>query len=239
MVYRPVKEIRRAIFFGLIQVVARMVPAVGFWALAFSLTSLCLAGGAGPEQKISSEALKAIQTQFENNLRSLRAADQGSERGFNSDDVNSLLAQTSQQIIKVVPADDAPLISYVKNHTPGPVTGDEVFVPKPEAEVKFSILAQMLHQLSVLNSLRLNLTVKSVPSMARFDLVSPTGQKITVATNTVLTNIYRGEYEYCVVKAGYKDIRYSINLIDQSGSELSCEFFLKSNEQEALPCNLK
>lgn len=207
-------------------------------ALILGISALCFGNVRWSETKIPGDTFKPIQADLESELRTLRASDLGSERGFNADDVNSILTNTSAKIIKQVPPDDAPLIYYIKAKTPKPVDNERIFVARPEAESKFAVLQDLLRKLTSLPAFQMDLTINTTPPKAIFELVPPVGSSLSAATNATLTNVYRGEYKYKVTKSGYKPVERTINFIDLSGHVLECELISESIPQEALPCNL-
>jgi hypothetical protein len=135
-----------------------------------------------------------------------------------------------------IPPDDSPLKSYVQRKLPKQVEGAELSVAKPEGDNIFAKLRSLLNTLTALPSFRLNLQINSSPSRALFELVPPSGTRLSATTNGLLTNIYRGEYQYSLTKAGYKTISFTINFIDRSGRVLDCNLVLNSDSQNALPC---
>lgn len=208
-------------------------------AVAIGIAAFCYGSIASPGQSTPADAFKPIQADFESKLKVLQASDLGPENRFNADDVNTIVADTSEKIIKKLPPDDAPLIYYVRHKTPKPVDSEKVFVAKSEAESKFSALKDLLSKLSSLPSFQLDLTINTTPEKANFELIPPVGSRLSAATNTTLTNLYRGEYEYSLTKNGYKPVRGTIDFIERSGKILECELFSQSESQEALPCNLR
>lgn len=180
---------------------------------------------------------KQASEHFDAKVRVLREASLGpSDSGYNIDDVNAVVLQTSSEIMARIPADDSPLKSYVQRRLPKQVEGTELSVAKHEGDNIFSQLRSLLDTLTALQSLRLNLQINSSPPHALFELVPLSGTRLSSATNGLLTNVYRGEYQYTLTKAGYKTISFTINFIDRSGRVLDCNLVLTSDSQNALPC---
>jgi hypothetical protein len=210
-----------------------------FIVLALSVTTSGAPSGPSSQRIQAGDNFKDVRSEFESELRVVRAADLGDEKGFNVDDVNGILTRTAEKLISKVPADDTPLIQYIQTRIPRPVDNNKVFVEKSDAESRFAVVSNMLEKLGKLSSFRLDLTITTNPSKARFDLIPAIGTSLSAATNTTLANVYRGEYRYSVTKAGYKDILGTVNFIDRSGTTLQCDLLSDSTQQEALPCNLK
>jgi len=161
------------------------------------------------------------------------------ENGYSSSDVNAALRKTKNETLSPIPPEDKPLRGYVERSFPAPVNESTEVAPKEEVEQRFSVVRELLAKLSRLDSFRLNLTVNTNPSKARFELVPRVGDKLASTTNSRLTNVYRGEYDYYITKAGYKRVHETINFIDRSGNILECDLQPDSSPEEALPCNFK
>jgi hypothetical protein len=217
--------------------------SLGRAVVPMALVFVCIflgAARAGWSQQIRpADLFKPVQLDLENQLRTLRASDLGQDKGFNADDVNGILTNTSREILKKLPANDAPLIHYVQAKIPKPVDNSKVLVSKSEAESKFGALQGLLRGLNAMPSFVLDLTINTSPSGAKFDLIPPVGSSSSVATNSILTNVYRGEYSYSISKKGYKSVSGTINFIERSGDVLECVLFSESVGQDPLPCNLK
>ncbi len=161
------------------------------------------------------------------------------ENGYSSASVNAALRKTKDATLSPIPPQDKPLRGYVERTFPPPVDEANEVVPKDEAEKRFSLVRELLAKLSRLDSFRLDLSVNTNPPKARFELIPRVGTSIASATNARLTNIYRGEYDYTITKAGYKRIRETINFIDRSGSVLECELQPEASAEESLPCTFR
>jgi hypothetical protein len=161
------------------------------------------------------------------------------ENGYNPSDVNAALRRTKDATLSPIPLQDKPLRGYVERTFPEPVDESTEVVQKDEVEKRFSLVRELLAKLSRLDSFRIDLTVNTTPPKARFELVPRVGTSIASTTNSRLTNIYRGEYDYYITKAGYKRVHETINFIDRSGSVLECELQPDSGPEEALPCKFR
>ena len=181
---------------------------------------------------------ESVTTSFEaevNHLPKIR----GIEEGYNPADVNAALRRTKDATLSPIPLKDKPLRGYVERTFPQPVDESTDVVQKDVVEQRFSLVRELLAKLSHLDSFRLDLTVNTRPPSARFELVPRVGSRLTSTTNSRLTNIYRGEYDYYVTKAGYKRIHETINFIERAGSVLECELQPDPSPEEALPCNFR
>jgi hypothetical protein len=161
------------------------------------------------------------------------------ENGYDPASVNAALRRTKDATLAPIPVKDKPLRGYVERTFPAPVDESTEVVQKEEVEKRFGLVRELLARLSRLDSFRLDLTVNTNPPKARFELVPRVGTSISSTTNSRLTNVYRGEYDYRITKAGYKPVRETINFIDRSGSVLECELQPDSGPEEALPCKFR
>jgi hypothetical protein len=180
----------------------------------------------------------AVKTSFESDVNDLGKA-RGVEGGYNPGDVNATLERAKDASLSSIPPKDKPLRVYVERSFPQPVDESAPVAQKQEVEKRFSLVRELLSKLSRLDSFRLDLTVNTNPPKARFELVPRVGAPVSSMTNGRLTNIYRGEYDYNITKAGYKRVHESINFIERSGSVLECELQPDSGPQEALPCQFR
>jgi hypothetical protein len=190
---------------------------------------------AAPKAGATFESLKSS---FEIQVKELNAT-RGVEEGYNPADVNATLRQTKEATLSSIPVKDKPLRGYVERSFPDPVDESTTVVHHDEVEKRFGLVRELLAVLSRLDSFRLDLTVNTRPAKARFELVPRVGTPVSSTTNSRLTNIYRGEYDYYVTKAGYKRVHETISFIERSGSVLECELQPESGPEEALPCTLR
>lgn len=201
------------------------------------LVPLLAMNGQAPPAPEAGARFESVKDTFEmevNTLPKIRG-----ENGYSSAEVNAALQKTKAATLSPIPHQDKPLRGYVERAFPPPVDESTEVVPKDEAEKRFSLVRELLAKLSRLDSFRLDLTVNTNPPKARFELVPRGGTSISSTTNSRLTNIYRGEYDYSVTKAGYKRIHETINFIDRSGSVLECELQPDPGPEEALPCKFR
>ena len=206
--------------------------------LPMSLSLLAVAASGQPAPKPHAGArFASVKSAFEIDAETLtktRGVD-----GYNPADVNATLQQTKDATLASIPPKDKPLRGYVERSFPEPVDASAPAVQRDVVENRFSLVRELLAKLSRLDSFRLNLTVNTRPSNARFELVPRVGTHITSTTNSRLTNIYRGEYDYTITKAGYKRVRETINFIERAGSILECDLQPDPGPEEALPCNFR
>ena len=181
---------------------------------------------------------ETVKTSFEIEVNDLNKT-RGVEDGYNPGDVNTTLRQAKDATLSSIPPKDMPLRVYVERSFPQPVDESAPVAQRQEVEKRFSLVRELLSRLSRLDSFRLDLTVNTSPSKARFELVPRMGTPVSSTTNSRLTNIYRGEYDYNITKAGYKRVHETINFIERSGSVLECELQPDPGPQEALPCQFR
>jgi hypothetical protein len=195
-------------------------------------------GQSTPKPKVGAQ-FEHVKSTFEIEVKSLNAKGRGGEQGYDPIDVNAALRRTKDAALSPIPPKDKPLRGYVERNFPVPVDESKDIVQREDVERRFSLVRELLAKLSGLDSFRLNLTVNTHPSRARFDLLPRVGTPVSTTTNGRLTNIYRGEYDYYITKAGYKRVHETINFIDRSGSVLECELQPDKGPEEALPCQFK
>jgi len=194
-------------------------------------------GGQSPPKPKAGALFQTVNSGFEievENLTKTRGVD-----GYNPSDVNDALQQTKDATLASIPPKDKPLRGYVERSFPAPVDASASAVEKEVVENRFSLVRELLAKLSRLDSFRLDLIVNTRPANARFELVPRVGTHLTSTTNSRLTNVYRGEYEYTITKAGYKRVHETINFIERAGSILECDLQPDTGPEDALPCNFR
>lgn len=203
-----------------------------------SLLVLTAWGQSTPKPKVGAQ-FEPVKSTFEIQVKNLNTRVRGEEQGYDPIDVNAALRRTKDAALSPIPPKDKPLRGYVERNFPADVDESKDIVQREEVERRFSLVRELLAKLSRLDSFRLDLTVNTRPSSARFVLSPKVGTPVSIATNGRLTNIYRGEYDYSVTKAGYKRVHETINFIDRSGSVLECELQPDKGPEEALPCQFR
>jgi hypothetical protein len=216
-----------------------IAASIRFPIIRLILLPLLVAGGRGqaPAKPEVGARFDSVASTFERQVNTLPKI--RGENGYSSASVNAALQKTKDATLSPIPPQDKPLRGYVERAFPAPVDEATEVVPKEEAEQRFSLVRELLAKLSRLDSFRLDLTVNTNPPKARFELIPRVGTSIASATNARLTNIYRGEYDYTITKAGYKRIHETINFIDRSGSILECDLQPEASAEEALPCKFR
>lgn len=181
----------------------------------------------------------AIAADVRSDLAVLRPEVRGNVRVYAASDVNTLLEGTKAKTLAAIPSGDEPLREYVFAHFPSPVEDSHGVVPEPVVAPRFAALERLIDILTRIKSFLLNLRVATAPAEARFELISPLGKRLSTVTNSTLTGIYRGEYNYTVAKAGYKTIAETINFVEQSGDTLECNLLVVGAPDPALPCRFR
>jgi hypothetical protein len=182
---------------------------------------------------------QSVKSVFEAEVNDLNTRVRGGKKGYNPSDVNTILQRTKDATVARIPNDDKPLRGYIDRTFPSPVDYSTAVVPREDVERRFSLVQMLLTKLSRLDSFHLDLTVNTRPPDARFELIPEIGNPSSTATDGQLTNIYRGEYTYRVIKHGFKRIEEHINFIDLSGSTLECKLQPDPGPENAIPCKLK
>jgi len=155
-------------------------------------------------------------------------------------DLNSILAGTRQQLLNSIPPDAAPLRAYVMQNFPTSVVG---IPPGKQIDMRtcgpyINSANDVLSALKSVSAYRLDLILDSRPAGAVFELTPVAGDKLTRASRGTLTNVWRGVYNYTVVRDGEKTITGSINLVREKGNLLRCSFVHASSPGPPLPCEL-
>lgn len=205
-------------------------------------TALFLILSLGP---LHSQQRSAADVQIASNISATAQQFHSRTRKFSSGwyqagDLNSVLAGTRQQLLDDLPPDAAPLRAYVMQNFPAVITG----IP-PNKKIDITICGpylsnanEVLNSLKAVNGYRLDLIVDSDPPGALFELTPVAGDKLSRASRGTLTNIWRGVYNYTVVKNGEKTITGTLNLVREKGTLLRCTFVHATSPGAALPCDL-
>jgi hypothetical protein len=215
-----------------------VVPVWPSVVLATCLSLLAVTASGQSTPKPVGARFESVKSAFDIDVDALAKA-RGVEEGYNPADVNTTLRQTKDATLSSIPPKDKPLRVYVERSFPEPVDESTPAVQRDVVEKRFSLVRELLARLSRLDSFRLDLTVNTRPSHARFELVPRVGTPVSSTTNSRLTNIYRGEYDYTITKAGYKRVHETISFIERAGSVLECELQPDPGPEDALPCNFR
>lgn len=155
-------------------------------------------------------------------------------------ELDSILAVTRQQLLDSLPPDAGPLRAYVLENFPASIPN----VPhnkQIDMRVYGPYLASandLLNTLKSVSAYRLDLIVDSTPAGALFELTPVTGAKLTRASRGTLSNVWRGVYNYTVIKDGQKTITGTLNLVREKGNLLRCNLMAASSTATTLPCEL-
>jgi hypothetical protein len=154
--------------------------------------------------------------------------------------LNSVLAGTRQQLLDALPPDAAPLRAYVMQNFPAAVPNVPSMKPidMRTCGPVINSANDLLNTLKSVNAYRLDLIVDSSPAGALFELTPVAGNKLARASRGTLTNVWRGVYNYTVVKDGAKTITGTIDLVREKGNTLRCNFIPNDSAGPALPCDL-
>jgi hypothetical protein len=129
------------------------------------------------------------------------------------------LAPLRGYVLKFVPT--FPEGSYVRSEST-----DEILIPRSVVQENVSETERRLERIDSRASsgdLTLDLRVTSTPAEAQFWIDAYGGGSVrNTRTNAVLTNLYRGYFQYEVTKPGYKRMVGELNLIDEEGELLVC-----------------
>lgn len=84
----------------------------------------------------------------------------------------------------------------------------------------------------------LDLRIASVPTKATFRMQPRAGGSERETTTDDSLRVFRGLYKYALQKVGYKAVAGSLNLVDDTGSRLSCELVPIASPDHPRPCVL-
>ena len=165
---------------------------------------------------------------------------QSSKLPYPAGQLNSILAGTRQQLLNDLPPDAAPLRAYIMQNFPASVPNVPSTKPIDMRTCGpiISSANDLLNTLKAVNAYRLDLILDSNPIGAVFELKPVAGDKLARASRATLTNVWRGVYNYTVVKEGQKTITGSVNLVREKGNLLRCTFVNASSSDAPLPCEL-
>ena len=165
---------------------------------------------------------------------------QSSKWHYPAGQLNSVLAGTRQQLLDSLPADAAPLRAYVMQNFPASVPNvpSAKLIDMKTCGPILNNANDLLNTLKSINAYRLDLVVDSTPAGALFELTPVAGDKLARASRGTLTNVWRGVYNYTVVKDGAKTITGTIDLVREKGNVLHCNFVPKDSAGPVLPCDL-
>jgi hypothetical protein len=183
---------------------------------------------------------KPVRTQFSLSAKQLaQDAGQRSEHEYDIVAVNRLLIQTRNGTLSRIPDEALPVRDYVDKRIPSSFPLNRS-VSSGAVEQVLDSIEHLLASLTQMSTLRLNLTIKTTPANAKFELIPSVGPPITIGTDDRITNLYRGEYAYVVTKSGYKEIREKdLNLIERSGDLFECDLQPDNQPDQPLPCRLR
>ena len=190
-------------------------------------------------QKQDGQLFTPVLKRLNAQLDTLQQPELGNSDRYNAADVNLVLTNTKRDIVSQIPADDLPLSAYVGSRLPSTFDTSKPFVSREDGDARFTILKGLLTKLTAMPSFRLNMRIITRPPKAAFDLLSASGTHISTTTDDELTNVFRGEYEYSISKSGYKSVHSRIDLVDRTGTTLSCELLTDSDPQTAFPCTFR
>jgi len=158
---------------------------------------------------------------------------------YDANSYNSALVKLKADLLSAIPPDDKPLRAYVEAKFPQPLVPlDNKYIRESEVEFTNGTVNGLMDHLRLMKSFLMDLNVKTSPSIAKFQLVPKIGDERTLTTDGIISNLYRGMYEYTVTKRGYRKVHDTINLVEQSGDTVECKL-LPDSQPEVGYCTLK
>ena len=203
---------------------------------SFLFANLPASPQASADARINAE-ISQTHADFQVRTQKFRAP---SKWGYPAGDLNSVLASTRQQLLDDLPREAAPLRAYVLQNFPAAVPG---VAASKRIDMKLcgptlSTANDLLSALKGVSAYRLDLTIDSAPAGALFELKPIAGDKLSRASRSTISNVWRGVYAYTVIKEGEKTITGTIDLVPEKGNILRCSFVPESSAGPALPCDL-
>ena len=202
---------------------------------------------ADPQPSSASPRSSADDAQIAANLSETAAQFQSRTKKFQSSkwpypagQLNSVLAGTRQQLLDDLPPDAAPLRAYIMQNFPAsvPDVPSLKLIDMRTCGPVISSANDLLNTLKSINAYRLDLILDSNPTGAVFELKPVAGDKLARASRGTLSNVWRGVYNYTVVKDGHKTITGTVNLVREKGNLLRCTFVNATSSDAPLPCEL-
>ena len=135
------------------------------------------------------------------------------------------------------------LRAYVERAFPAPSqlsvfrSGRNTFVERNVADELFAKAKETMELVDISDK-EVEITINSHPDDATFKLLSFEGQEIQdVCTNGCPVRLYRGDYKYEIVRAGYKQKRFPLPLLNRAPRlKLDCRMVEVSEANEPSPC---
>lgn len=195
---------------------------------------------ASPQSSVDDARIAANVSETAAQFQSRTKKFQSSKLPYPAGQLNSVLAGTRQQLLDDLPPDAAPLRAYVMQNFPASVPNvpSMKLIDMRTCGPIISSANDLLNTLKTINAYRLDLIIDSTPAGAVFELKPVAGDKLARASRGTLTNVWRGVYNYTVVKEGQKTITGSVNLVREKGNLLRCTFVNASSSDAPLPCEL-
>jgi len=86
----------------------------------------------------------------------------------------------------------------------------------------------------------IDLMINSTPTTGYFEMwVEGESSTRSLTTNNPMKNISRGYYSYRLTKADHKEVKGTLNLIDEDGTELNCIMNKTDDREGPYPCSLR
>jgi len=196
------------------------------------------------------EQLGLFDDRFKEQVRGLKQVERISPagalvKGYDSNEVAKIYRDSKAELIERLNLDVfAGLRAYVRKYYPlpdTPVVGQNqesccssvvnvVYKSKASgnqlglisSETLGQFVSRVLSFSAKLNKSAIDLQVNSMPDGATVRLTAEGGARATGNTNSQITNLFRGYYNYTVTKEGFKSITQELNLVDARGTKLVC-----------------
>jgi hypothetical protein len=172
----------------------------------------------------------------------------GSISGYDPGPVRITAEAARKQLLDQLTSEElAPLRAYVEAGFPDPekelkilhLRGTNLATEKSTQDV-FEKILQILTRLKQLESLMIELRLAVTPGEALIELwPAALPEQKTPAKAGDLVPLYRGLYQYRVVKNGYKVIESTLDLVDRDGSTLECRLYLLNDPDGPYPCSFR
>jgi hypothetical protein len=135
------------------------------------------------------------------------------------------------------------LRAYVERGFPTPLqlsvfkSGQNTFVERKEADEVLAEAEEVIETVDISDT-EVEITINSLPDDATFKLLSFDGKEVQdICTNDCYVRLFRGDYKYEVVRAGYKQKRFSLPLLNRAPRlKLECRMVRMGEANDPSPC---
>jgi hypothetical protein len=150
------------------------------------------------------------------------AAAKAQQTYYDVNAVNKQLTTLKQNIVAVIPQDDAPLRRYIDEQFPKTLSGTDGYVTLQQWD-EANTQAYSLHtKFDEMESLKVDFKINSSPDNATFTYFAYLEAPASISTNDTITKMWRGTYDYKVEMKGFVSIEGTFNTVELAFTTLEC-----------------